>query len=166
LTAAQLSSEQALMRPRLAALLAERFALKVRREMREQPIYELVIAKGGPKLEAVTGNFKGVHITRGQLAGEAATVDMLSAALANQVERTVVDRTGLAGSFNFKLNWTPTDAAAPNGAEALPTLGPPPEQTGPSIFTAVREQLGLELKATRGSAEVLVIEHVERPTAN
>ena len=162
LTAAQLSNMQNQMRPQLAALLAERFGLRVHREMREQPIYELVVTNGGPKIEAVTGNFGGLHIARNQFVGEGATVDMLSAALANQVGRPVVNRTGLVGSFNFKLNWTPPDAAAPNGPDPLST----PDQTGPSIFTAVREQLGLELKATKGRAEILIIDHVERPTAN
>jgi uncharacterized protein (TIGR03435 family) len=162
LTAAQLSNIQNQMRPRLVALLAERFGLKVHREMREQPIYELVVTKGGPKIEVVAGNFGGLHIARGQFVGEGSTVDMLSSALANQVERPVVDRTGLVGSFNFKLSWTPPDAAIPNGPDPLST----PDQTGPSIFTAVREQLGLELKATKGPAEVLIIDHVERPSAN
>jgi uncharacterized protein (TIGR03435 family) len=161
LTAAQLSNMQNQMRPRLAALLAERFGLKVHREMREQPIYEFVVTKGGVKMEAVTGNFGGLHIARNQFVGEGATVDMLSTALANQVGRPVVDRTGLVGSFNFKLNWTP-DTATPNGPDPLST----PDQTGPSIFTAVREQLGLELKATRGPAEVLIVDHVERPSGN
>jgi len=162
LTAAQLSNIQNQMRPRLVALLAERFGLKVHREMREQPIYELVVTKGGPKIEVVAGNFGGLHIARGQFVGEGSTVDMLSSALANQVERPVVDRTDLVGSFNFKLSWTPPDAAIPNGPDPLST----PDQTGPSIFTAVREQLGLELKATKGPAEVLIIDHVERPSAN
>jgi bla regulator protein blaR1 len=154
LTAAQLSTMQDQMRPRLAALLAERFGLKVHREMREQPIYELIAGKGGPKVEAVSGNFKGLHIARNQFEGEGATMDMLSTALANQVERPVVDRTGLAGSFNFKLNWASLDAATTS------------DESGPSIFTAVREQLGLELRAAKGPAEVLIIDHVERPTAN
>jgi bla regulator protein blaR1 len=162
LTAPQLSNMQNQMRPRLAALLAERFGLKVHREMREQPIYALVATKGGPKIEAVTGNFGGLHIVRNQFVGEGATVDMLSTALANQVGRPVVDRTGLGGSFNFKLNWMPPDGATPSGPGPLST----PDQTGPSIFTAVREQLGLELKATKGLAEVLIVDHVERPSAN
>lgn len=146
LTAVQLSNMQNQMRPRLVALLAERFGLKVHREMREQPVYELIVTKGGPKIETVTGNFGGLHLARGQFIAEGATMDMLSTALANQVERPVVDRTGLVGSFNFKLNWTPPDAATPNGPGPLPTL----HQNGGSIFTAVREQLGLELRATKG----------------
>jgi bla regulator protein blaR1 len=161
-TAAQLTNMQDEMRPRLMALLAERFGLKVHRETKEQPIYELIPGKSGPKVETVTGNFGGLHITKNQFVGEGATIDMLSAALANQVGRPVVDRTGLAGSFNFKLNWTPADTIPLNGADSVSTI----DQGGPSIFTAIREQLGLELRATKGPAEVLVIERVERPGAN
>src|SRR5581483_2190570 len=105
---------------------------------------------------------RGLHIGRSQFVGQGATVDMLSTALANQLGRPVMDRTGLAGNFNFKLNWTPPDAITPNSPDPLST----PDQSGPSIFTAVREQLGLELKATKGSTEALIIDHVERPTAN
>ena len=122
----------------------------------------LLLPKGRPEDQAVTGNFGGLHIARTQFVGEGATVDMLSAALANLVGRPVVDRTGLVGTFNFKLNWTPTEAATPNGLDPLSM----PDQTGPSIFTTVREQLGLELKATKGPAEVLIIDHVERPSMN
>ena len=150
------------MRPRLIGLLAERFGLRVHRETREQPIYELVVSKSGPKIDAVTGNFRGLHIERNQFVGEGATIDMLSTALTNQVGRPVVDRTGLVGSFNFKLNWTPSDTITPNGGDSVSTL----DQAGPSIFTAIREQLGLDLKATKGAAEVLVIDHVDHPSAN
>jgi len=161
-TAAQLTSMQNEMRPRLMALLAERFGLRVHRETREQPIYELVLGKGSPKIDAVTGNFGGLHIARNQFVGEGATIDMLSTALSNQVGRAVVDRTGLVGSFNFKLNWTPAEAIPPNGGDSVSIL----DQAGPSIFTAIREQLGLELRAAKGPAEVLIIDHVERPSAN
>jgi len=161
-TAAQLTDMQDEMRPRLMALLAERFGLKVHRETREQPSYELVLGKSGSKVETVTGDFGGLHITKNQFVGEGATIDMLSAALANQLGRPVVDRTGLAGSFNFKLNWIPADTIPLNGADSVSTI----DQGGPSIFTAIREQLGLELRATKGPAEVLVIERVERLGAN
>src|SRR5436190_24350440 len=93
----QLSNMQNEMRPRLIGLLAERFGLRVHRETREQPIYELVVSKSGPKIDAVTGNFRGLHIERNQFVGEGATIDMLSTALTNQVGRPVVDRTGLVG---------------------------------------------------------------------
>jgi len=150
------------MRPRLIALLAERFGLRVHRETREQPIYELVVSKSGPKIDAVTGTFGGLHIAKNQFVGEAATIQMLSTALANQVGREVADRTGLVGSFNFKVNWTPDETIPTNGGDPASTL----DQGGSSIFTAIREQLGLELRATKGRTEVLVIDHVDHPSAN
>src|SRR5215510_14642358 len=161
-TAAQLTNMQNEMRPRLIALLAERFGLRVHRETREQPIYELVVSKSGPKIDAVTGTFRGLHIAKNQFVGEAATIQMLSTALANQVGREVADRTGLVGSFNFKVNWTPDETIPPNGGDPVSTL----DQEGSSIFTAIREQLGLELRATKGRTQVLVIDHVEHPSAN
>lgn len=162
-TTAQLASMQDQMRPRLVALLEDRCKLEVRREMREQPVFELVVAKNGLRLHPASGNFRGLHIARNQLMGEAATVQMLSTALANQLGRPVLDRTGLVGDFDFKLNWTAPDTPPTIGADQT---SPTEDQTGASIFTAVREQLGLELKSTRGPAEVLVIAHVERPSEN
>src|SRR5262249_16096142 len=94
LTAAQRSNMQNQRGPRCLGLLAERFGLRLHPETREQPIYELVVSKSAPKLDAVTGNFGGFHIARNQFVGEGATLDMLSTALANQVGRPVVDRTG------------------------------------------------------------------------
>jgi len=161
-TPGQLTNMQNEMRPRLMALLTERFGLRVHRETREQPIYELVVARGGPKIDAVTGNFGGLHIAKNEFVGEGATIEMLSTALANQVGRAVADRTGFVGSFNFKLNWTPDETIPPNGGDSVSTL----DQGGSSIFIAIREQLGLELRATKGRTEVLVIDHVEHPSAN
>jgi len=161
-TAGQLAHMQNKMRPRLMALLAERFALRVHRETREQPIYELVVGRSGPKIDVVTGNFGGLHIAKNQFVGEGATIEMLSTALANQVGRAVADRTGLVGSFNFKLNRTPDETIPPNGGDSVSTL----DQGGSSIFTAIREQLGLELRTTKERAEVLVVDHVEHPSAN
>ena len=102
-TAVQLAGTQDQMRPPLVALLADRYKLVVHRETREQPVFELVIAKSGPRLHAASGNFGGFHITRNQFTGEAATIEMLSTALANQIGRPVVDKTGLLGGFDF--NW-------------------------------------------------------------
>jgi uncharacterized protein (TIGR03435 family) len=159
-TAMQLTRMQNEMRPRLVALLAERYKLKVHRESREQPVFELVIGKNGSKLQGATGNFGGLHISRNQLIAEAATIDMLAAALANQLNRPVIDRTGLSGAFNFKLIWNPPDAPA-----AVDGAGPDTSDR-PSIFTAVSEQLGLNLRSTRAPAEILIIDRVEKPTEN
>ncbi len=162
LTAAQLGGMQNEMRPRLVALLAERYKLQVHRETREQPVFELVVAKGGSRLQSAGGNFGGFHISKNQFVGDAATIEMLTTALANQVGRPVLDHTGLVGTFNFKLNWTAPDTAPPVEGDLAATG----DQSGPSIFTAVREQVGLELKSTKAPAEVLIIDHVEKPSEN
>jgi uncharacterized protein (TIGR03435 family) len=162
-TAAQLAGMQDEMRPRLAALLAERCKLNVRHETREQPIFELVIAKNGPRLQGASGNFGGFHISKNQFVGNAATIDMLAANLANLVGRPVLDRTGLVGTFNFTLHWTAPDTAPPVEVDRPAATN---DQSGPSVFTAVREQLGLELKSAKGPAEVLIIDHVEKPSEN
>lgn len=101
----------------------------------------------------------------GRLIAQGMTMTQLAANLAGRVQRIVVDKTGLPGNFDLDLEWTPDSF---QGAGALGTLpgAPPPavDGTGASIFTALREQLGLTLDATRGPADVLVIERVEQPT--
>ena len=86
--------------------------------------------------------------------------------LSEQVGHTVVDKTGLAGSYEFTLQWKPDDSAA----SQTPTFGGAQGTAGtaswPSIFTAIQEQLGLELEPQEVSMEVLVIDHIERPSAN
>ncbi len=153
LTAKELKDRQNLMRPKLETLLADRFQLKVHHETREQPVYALVVAKSGIRFEPTQGDFRGVHIARNQISGERATIEMLCSALANQLRRPVLDRTGLVGTFDFKLEWAPqADVAA--------------DASGPSIFTALDEQLGLRLESTKGPVDVLVIDRVEKPSEN
>src|SRR5579864_6084958 len=162
-TAGQLKGMQDQMRPKLQALLAERFKLSLHRETREQPVYALVIGKGGTKFQRANGNFGGLRIGRSQLTGSGATLEMLTTALGNQLGRPVLDRTGLEGSFDFKLEW-----AAEAGASSPPggDVPPPVDPNGASIFTALQEQLGLKLESTKGPIEVLVIDHVEWPGEN
>jgi bla regulator protein BlaR1 len=171
------------------ALLAERFQLKVSREMKELPVYALVIAKGGPKLTEATpppppppppsgtavagaprigrgfrfagpGKIDGMNIDLDSFAG-----GMLSR-MPETAGRVVVNKTGLKGIYNFTLRWTP-DTSAP-GAEG--PGGSPPAPTGedpaPGHFTALEEQLGLKLESQKGSVETLVIDHIELPTPN
>lgn len=151
------------MRPKLQALLADRFQLKLHREMRERPIYELVVSKRGSKLQTVNGNFRGLHVGASSLVGEGATVEMLAGALGNKLGRTVLDRTGLAGIFNFKLEWAvDSDLSSVPGGGAVASADP----NRPSIFTAVEDQLGLKLESAKGLVEVLVIDHGEKPSDN
>jgi uncharacterized protein (TIGR03435 family) len=181
----------------LQSLLEERFKLKVHREVREQPIYALVPAQSpgrlGPHLAqsnvdcqaaAAAGRKSssppsaplqpgqrppcGTHMGFGEIRGGARPLTLLASMLAQVVQRPVIDRTELAGGFDFDLRWTPdTLPARPPGTPADQPFrmnGVEIDPNGPSIFTAVQEQLGLKLEATRGPVDVLVVDHIERPT--
>jgi uncharacterized protein (TIGR03435 family) len=164
----------------LQGLLVDRFKLKMHQETREQPIYALVVAKNGPKLKAAkpgdtypnglkdpydgqTG--AGVVVrSKHRLAGQAISMSSLAVILTQIVGRTVVDKTGLAGAYDFTLNWTPEIAAA--GSPITNSATPPPEDSGPSIFTAIQELLGLRLEPIKGPVEIIVVDRIERPPEN
>jgi bla regulator protein BlaR1 len=164
------------MRERLRALLADRFQLTLHRESKEQSVYALVVAKNGPKLqESQTKEGTGprgpmMRMGRGELSGQGVRLDMLASTLSNQLGRTVIDRTGLKGNFDFKLTWTPDpgQSATPLGGGPPPGADapPPPDPNGPSVFTALQEQLGLRLESQKGPVEMLVIDRVEKPSEN
>lgn len=118
-------------------------------------MYALTIDRRGSKLQQANGRFDGLRVGRNKLTGNGATLEMLTAALATQLGRPVVDQTGLNGTFEFNLEWT-----AQLGADA------PADTGGPSIFTAVQEQLGLKLESTKGPVKVLVIDRAATPSAN
>jgi len=179
----------------LQVLLEDRFNLKFHRETKELPVYALSIAKGGPKLpkadcvmydpENPPGptaagqkrpNFCG-NINMGR-SGSNRTLDaagatmqsLIERALPNIVGRIVIDKTGLTGTFNVHMEWG-ADAPMPPppgsaGANDPARPAPSTDTQGPSIFSAIQEQLGLRLEATKGPVEVLVIDHVEKPGAN
>jgi uncharacterized protein (TIGR03435 family) len=88
------------------------------------------------------------------------TMARLAVLLSPRVERPVQDRTGLTGNFDFELRWTPES----RGQGPPDAVAPPIDINGPSLFVALQEQLGLKLESTKGSIDVLVIDHVERPT--
>jgi len=152
----------------LQTLLADRFKMALHREDREMQAYELVVAKGGPKLQP---SEEALRISRGMGHVEAngITVANLASVLARIVNRPVSDMTAIAGSFRFKLDWAP-ESSQPNGVSPEPQLpsgaGPDPA-IGATIFTAVQEQLGLKLEARKQRVQFLVIDHVEKmPTEN
>jgi uncharacterized protein (TIGR03435 family) len=184
-------------RSMLLPLLVERFHLKYHHETRELSGYALVVAKGGPKMtpnaEPDPGPFpkppeKGSNakpddaspkaptarrmmrfMGRGHLESEGTNTELLARVLSQQLGRTVIDKTGLTGSYDFTLQWTPDDAPPPmhGGVDG----GPPHNESegdavGPSLFTALQEQLGLKLEPTRGQVDVIVIDHIEPPSEN
>ena len=169
------------------ALLAERFQLKVSREVKELPVYALVIAKGGPKLTAAartptctpsgTAEPGTPRIGRGFRFEGPGKIDAYECrprvlcrrnALPNAGDRrpSCVNKTGLTGIYNFTLKWTPETTApgaeGPGGSASAPTG----EDPAPGLFTALEEQLGLKLESQKGSVETIVVDHIELPTPN
>jgi bla regulator protein blaR1 len=165
----------------MIALLVERFGLKYHHETRELPVYDLVIAKGGVKMQASKPDppagegqppAQGGHwlrAGRGHVESTGTGMEMLARVLSQTLGRTVVDKTGLTGNYDYKLDWTPDDALPAMAKVASPTAGDStaaPDTSGPSLFTAVEEQLGLKLGAAKGPADVIVIDQLQQPTAN
>ena len=148
----------------LQDLLADRFQLKVHHETRNLPIYVLVAARNGPKLKESKANGSTVNTGRGYISIKGgASVTTLAEKIAENLDRIVIDKTGIEGRFDIDLKWMPDDGAAPklNGITEAST-----DSSGPSIFTAIQEQLGLKLKSSKGLVEVLVIDHADRPSDN
>ena len=160
LTPAQLDVFIARQQQRLQSLLADRFQLKFHSIEKELPVYALVIAKGGPKLRQPKVDELHRLYTQGpgQLACFGASMSELAAELPEVgISRIVLDRTGVSGNYDFSLRWTP---------ESLDGGTASPEASGPSIFTALQEQLGLKLESATGPVQTLVIDHIGRPSEN
>jgi uncharacterized protein (TIGR03435 family) len=156
----------------LMNMLVDRLHLTFHREKREMPIYALTVDKGGAKLkphQAANGGDpwidqtteKFLHI---KMTATAVTLDYLAFRLSALMDRPVVDLTNAPGGYDFNLEYTQD---LPLGFPAGGRInGEEPDTSGPSVFDALKQQLGLELKAQKGLAEVIVIDHVERPTDN
>jgi uncharacterized protein (TIGR03435 family) len=153
----------------LRALMEDRFQLKVNHETREMPVYTLLAAKNGPKLTLSTGGSRGVQMRPGTLTFTKSTTATLAAQLSLLTGRVVIDKTGLTGDYDFELRWAQEAGQGSPDAFGLPTVAsdtPPVDTNGPSIFTALQEQLGLRLESQKGPVEILVIDHVERASEN
>ena len=155
-------------------LLADRFALKFHHETRELSVYAITVAPGGPKLTKTTAaptdppgfGFRGLGdlIVRNLNMADFATWMQSSV-----MDKPVVDQTGLTARYDFNLKWTPDDSQF---AQFRGAVAPQPPAAGdnpnapPSLYTAMQEQLGLKFSATKAMDDVIVIDHVEKPSAN
>jgi uncharacterized protein (TIGR03435 family) len=194
---------KAQFREMIANLLADRFKLKLHHETKDLPIYDLVVAKGGPKLKESAaqpdasadqrpagpprtdkdgypvmaphgrGSMMAITPRGARMQGEQETMDGLAGRLSSIVARPVKNETGLTGKYDFTLSFAPDMSSMPGAM----MMGPPPggeapgagapQDNGPTIFTALQEQLGLKLEPKKGPVDTLIIDHVERaPTEN
>ena len=138
-------------------LLASRFKLVFHREKRNLPVYAILVAKGGPKLiksASAASDYTEFSSNTGEIRITNKSMAEIAGLMRFIVDRPVVDQTGLAGRFDFVLKWTP------DGAETSDPNAPP------ELFTAIQEQLGLKLEPVKAPVDVLVIDHVERPSEN
>jgi uncharacterized protein (TIGR03435 family) len=151
-------------------LLTDRFKLTFHRDKKELSVFALTLGKTGPKLTASTGNpngppglgFGGLGI---MFAQNATLGDFTATLQSNVLDRPVVDQSGLTGRFDFQLKWTPDDSQFPGIKGQLP---PPKDnaEAQPDLFTALQQQLGLKMEATKAPVGIIVIDKVEKPTEN
>jgi uncharacterized protein (TIGR03435 family) len=149
---AQRKSSMDLVKARLQTLLADRFQLTLRHESREQTVYALTVAKGGSKLREAADQTKSGSLMRGRgrVESKGFVLDGLAQSLGVDLQRPVLNHTGLTARYEFKLEWTPD---SPDHTDSV----------GPTLFTAIQEQLGLKLEAQKAPVETLVIESAAKP---
>jgi uncharacterized protein (TIGR03435 family) len=137
------------------AMLSEYFHLNAHTVLKTLPIDELVITRKGAKFKPSDGKGDtGMSVdSSGHLTGHNVPMSRLATALSDQLQRAVIDKTELTGSYDFTLRWS-TDASEADG------------NAGPSLYSALQEQLGLKLQSAKGSVETLVVDHVEVPSEN
>lgn len=187
----------------LQALFTDRFKLTIKHETKNLPVYALVAAKNGPKIQPSKDDASGPQGVRGgtmfsdrpgalaQVRFQGASMSSVAQALGQQLGRIVIDKTGLTGKYDFTLKFAadpaymprmmgpkgpgpgpgpgpsagPIEGGAAGSGENAPGMAPgAPETSGPSIFTAIQQQLGLKLESQKGPVEILVIEHAEKPS--
>jgi uncharacterized protein (TIGR03435 family) len=144
----------------LQTLLAERFSLKVHRDKKDMDVYALVVGRTGPKFKESAPDadpiaYHGVNGRNQTVTAARYTMEQLADSVGNVNGRPIVDRTGLTGTYNIKMEATPEFRIDNN---------PQPEDI--SIFAAVQDQLGLKLEPQKAPIDILVVDHIEKPSAN
>jgi uncharacterized protein (TIGR03435 family) len=155
----------------LQSLLEDRFRLKIQRETKESPVYNLVVAKGGPKIKldgdqspaSLQGSGattpSGSGWTRAfEISGRAAPMERLVQSLMPYSDRPIIDRTNLKGLYTYNLKWPEENSGPGDSPLARRSLS-----FGPAFFTALQEQLGLQLESAKGPVEFFVIKSVQKP---
>ncbi|HKW16765.1 MAG TPA: M56 family metallopeptidase [Terriglobales bacterium] len=164
----KLSEEQrgALAGQMLQGLLAGQFKLKVHQEARDLPAFELSVAEGGSKLQKMAEGKHGfMHMGMGELSANGAPLDLLAAQLSMRLGRPVVDKSGLNGNYAYTLHWTPDaeERARMQQKELIAPDSQAADASGPTLLTAIQDQLGLTLQPVTTRVQVLVIDHIEQP---
>jgi uncharacterized protein (TIGR03435 family) len=152
-------------------MVADRYKLTYHRDKKELSVYVLSVAKGGPKLTKSEGDPNGLPglFFRGRLGDlgvrNANMADFTGLMQSAVLDKPVIDQTGLSGRFDFTLSWTPDDSQFSGMGARIP---PPTDNANapPNLYTAIQEQIGLKLEATKAPADVMVIDHVEKPSDN
>jgi uncharacterized protein (TIGR03435 family) len=156
----------------LRSLLEDRFQLRIHTETRNLPVYELTVGSKGPTLrKADSANVEPyIRTGNGFIRFTKATVGTFASQLSYAPARPVIDKTGISGDYSFDLRWAPApgeDGGPATSGLPLGTPEPPVSNPdGPSVFTAIEEELGLHLRSARGQVEVVVIDGAQMPSAN
>lgn len=152
----------------LKSLLANQFKLVTHFETRSTPSYDLVVAENGTKLQPYEGQQRRMHFGPGELDSVGTPLDLLAAELSSRLGRPVVDKTGLKGIYSFNLHWTPDPSEDANLRQSGEMVPPEPaaDPNGPSLTSALEEQLGLALQPNTEPIPVLVIDHIQQPAEN
>jgi uncharacterized protein (TIGR03435 family) len=165
-------NQPAMLQEMLQAMLADRFQLVVHREMKEKSVYDLVVTRGGPKFQETRPDEPrpaGPTLPGGGVMGQGADgathmynmpMSVLAALLTSKSDRTVLDKTGLTGRYSIDLH-EPAQMAAPSAGQD----GPTEEDRRPAVSDALKS-VGLELKPAKEQVEKLVIDHIDKPSAN
>ncbi len=160
------------MRPYLQNLIEKRFQFKSHRETKEMPVYILSVSKSGSKLKESDPAAQGprIRMGRGQLSCTKVKTEMFARELSRQLGKPVLDQTDLKGDYDFELTWTPEgpggDGGGGSGGPGPAPGGPAPGGEGPSVFTAIQEQLGLKLDSKKAPIEIIVVDKIEKAEAN
>ena len=147
------------------ALLSDRFGLQLHRETRELPVFALTVGRNGPRLvewRQAVGPACGYMA--GRLTCTKVTMAILADSLARRLGRSVIDKTGLLGTYDLTLEWTPDENQVPGPAENGKAQAR--DSGGPSLFSAIQEQIGLKLETAKAPVETLVIDDAHKPSEN